>query len=220
MGSSAIAFLVFTLLTAHQVSQVTSSDPDPLQDFCVTDTNSNIFINGFPCRDPKSVIPQHFKTSVLRVAGNTSASPMGSSVTLTTPKNMPGLNTQGITFARTDIAGGGLVPPHVHPRASEIVFVIKGEVLVGFVDTSNKLFSQKLEEGDTFVFPRGLVHFLYNVGHSPVLTISGLNSQNPGASLIPMATFASHPQIPSQVLQKAFQISGHEVESIRKSLGG
>jgi hypothetical protein len=55
---------------------------------------------------------------------------------------------QGMVISLFDFAKGGLIPPHVHPRASEIAFVIKGGLLVGFVDTSNKLFTQILEIGD------------------------------------------------------------------------
>ncbi|KAJ6927664.1 germin-like protein 9-3 [Populus alba x Populus x berolinensis] len=33
---------------------------------------------------------------------------------------------------------------------------------VGFVDTTNKLFTQTLQAGDMFIVPKGLVHFQYN----------------------------------------------------------
>eukprot|EP01018_Ginkgo_biloba_P022793 Gb_17655 [translate_table: standard] len=213
-----IVFLVLTTLPRLPVMEC--ADPDPVQDFCVADTNSTVFVNGVPCVNPSTAVAAQFKTSALGVAGNTSANPFGFNVTLTTAKNMPGLNTQGLALARIDLAKGGLVPPHIHPRASEITFVIKGHLLVGFVDTSNKLFSQNLEAGDAFVFPRAQVHFLLNVGDSAALTISGLNSQNPGVQIIPLATFTSKPNIPPAVLTKAFKISTEHVEKIRKNLGG
>jgi quercetin dioxygenase-like cupin family protein len=179
---------------------------------------SSLFLNGFPCTNPSTVMASHFKTSALGVPGNTSANPFGFNVTLTTAKNLPELNTQGMALARTDFAKGGLVPPHIHPRASEITFVVRGVVLVGFVGTSNKLFTQNLNVGDVFVFPKAQLHFLLNLGDSTAITISGLNSQSPGAQIVPLAAFGSKPEIPPVVLEKAFQISSEEVEKIRKNL--
>ncbi|XP_010255423.1 PREDICTED: germin-like protein subfamily 1 member 1 [Nelumbo nucifera] len=201
------------------------ADPDPLQDFCVASTSTSttsqpFFVNGAPCINPAQALPVHFMTSVLSKPGNTSANPFGFNVTLTNTRNLPGMNTQGLTMARIDIAANGLVPPHSHPRASEVTFLLKGNLLVGFVDTSNRLFTQQLREGDSFVFPRGLIHFLYNLQSSPALCVSGLNSQNPGAQLAAIATFATNPSILNDVLKKAFQVSEKDVARIRKNLGG
>jgi len=94
-------------------------------------------------------------------------------------------------------------------------------LLVGFVDTSNRVFTQNLRPGESFVFPKGLVHFLFNSdSREPAIAISGLNSQNPGAQIASLATFASKPPIPDDILKKAFQISKGEVETIRRNLGG
>jgi quercetin dioxygenase-like cupin family protein len=215
--SSALPLLLIVALT---VTRVKCADPDPLQDFCVADTTSKFFLNGFPCMNPSTVTASHFKTSALGVPGNTSANRFGFNVTLTSVKNLPGFNTQGMAIARTDFAKGGLVPPHVHPRASEIAFVVKGRLLVGFVDTANKLFTQILEAGDVFVFPRAQIHFLFNAGNSTAITIAGLNSQSPGAQIVPLAVFGSTPEIYPAVLQKAFKISSDEVAKIRKNLIG
>jgi len=215
-----LALPLLLILAPLKITQVRCSDPGPLQDFCVADTTSKLFLNGFPCKDPSTVMASQFKTSALGVPGNTSANPFGFNVTLTTAKNLPGLNTQGMAIARIDFAKGGVVPPHIHPRASEITFVVKGQLVVGFVDTSNKLFTQNLEAGDVFVFPRAQLHFLFNVGKSTALAISGLNSQNPGAQVMPLAVFGSKPEIFPAVLKKAFKISSEEVEKIRKNLIG
>ncbi|KAL5974296.1 hypothetical protein ACLOJK_030960 [Asimina triloba] len=199
------------------------SDPDPLQDFCVADTKSPqmLFLNGAPCIDPALAVSAHFKTSTLASPGNTRANPFGFNVTLTNAKNLPGSNTQGLAMARIDVAPSGLVPPHSHPRASEITTVVRGTLLVGFVDTSNRFFTKQLLPGESFVFPKAMTHFLYNLDPtSPALAISGLNSQNPGAQLAALATFASKPAIPDEVLKIAFQISEQEVLRIRKNLGG
>ncbi|KAK3223203.1 hypothetical protein Dsin_010228 [Dipteronia sinensis] len=197
------------------------ADPEPLQDYCVADTKSTFFINGAPCINPKFVVSSHFATSALAKRGKTSGSQFGSNVTLTNTANLPGLNTMGLTLARIDIDGNGIVPPHSHPRASEVTICLEGALLVGFVDTSNRLFTQQLRPGESFVFPKGLIHFLFNLDSSkPALAVSGLSSQNPGDQISSLAAFTSKPSMPDDILKKAFQINGQDVSKIRKNLGG
>ncbi|XWS34888.1 hypothetical protein CRYUN_Cryun21dG0075700 [Craigia yunnanensis] len=209
-------FLGLTLLLGFA-----KPDPDPLQDYCIADTKSPLFLNGASCLNPSLALSSHFTTSALAKPGNTKANPFGFSVTLTTLANLPGINTMGLTMARVDIAANGLVPPHSHPRASEVTICLQGVLLVGFVDTSNRLFTQQLRPGDSFVFPRGLIHYLYNLdSRHPALAVSGLSSQNPGAQIASRAAFLSNPLIPNEILEKAFQISSKDVAKIRKNLGG
>ncbi|GLJ05240.1 hypothetical protein SUGI_0014400 [Cryptomeria japonica] len=198
-----------------------SADPDALQDFCVADTSSStVFMNGLPCINSSEASAEHFTTSILSTQGNTSGNPFAVSVTSTRAGVLPGINTLGIIMARVDFAVGAVLPPHTHPRASEIIFVLEGKLRVGFVDTTNKLFSADIKTGDVFVFPKALIHFVENMGNSPASVIAALNSQAPGNSVVPLATFASNPAIPSNVLAKSFQINDLQVQTIRKNLGG
>ncbi|GLJ06779.1 hypothetical protein SUGI_0047970 [Cryptomeria japonica] len=198
-----------------------SADPDALQDYCVADTDSSaIFINGLPCLSPSQTSVKHFTTSALGKPANSSGNPLGFGVISTTPQILPGINTLGISITRGDIDVGGVVPPHTHPRATEIIYIMHGKLVVGFVDSSNKLFSQTVNTGDVFLFPKGTLHFLYNVGVSRASLIAAFNSQNGGVAVTPFVTFAANPGIPPQVLSKAFQISLQEVNKIRKGLGG
>ncbi|KAH7856376.1 hypothetical protein Vadar_000705 [Vaccinium darrowii] len=210
-------FLIVTLFPG-----LVKPDPDPLQDYCIADSTKpqSLSINGAPCLDQSTTLPSHFTTSALSKQGNV-ANLFGFNVTLTNAANLPGVNTQGLTMARVDLAANGIVPPHSHPRASEVTICLQGSILVGFINTSNFLYTQNLRQGDSFVFPKGLVHFLYNMDPvSPALAVSGLNSQNPGAQMVSLATFATKPATPNAVLEKAFQISGQDMARIRKNLGG
>ncbi|CAL0311935.1 unnamed protein product [Lupinus luteus] len=196
-------------------------DPDPIQDYCIADNTNTFFINGVPCINPKQASSSHFVTSALSKSGNTSSNKFGFSVTSTNTVNLPGLNTLGLVLVRVDIEGNGIVPPHSHPRASEVTICLKGQLLVGFIDTMNRVFTQNLKPGESFVFPKGLIHFLFNRDSKrPALALSGLNSQNPGVQLASVATFASKPPIPDPILQKAFQISDKELDMMRRNLGG
>ncbi|XP_022151691.1 germin-like protein subfamily 1 member 7 [Momordica charantia] len=194
-------------------------DPSPLQDFCVAinDDRSPVFVNGKFCKDPKFVVANDFLFQGLNIPGNTE-NPNGSNVTLVNVDKLPGLNTLGISLARIDYAPYGLNPPHTHPRATEILVVVEGTLLVGFVTSNpdNKLFTKLLYKGDVFVFPIGLIHFQFNVGRTPALAFAGLGSQNPGAITIANAVFGSNPPISVDVLTKAFRLNEDVVTYLQR----
>ncbi|XP_059444416.1 germin-like protein subfamily T member 2 [Corylus avellana] len=191
------------------------ADPDPLQDFCVADLGSSASVlNGFPCKPASNVSSDDFFFDGLSKEGNTT-NIFGSNVTAGSVVTFPGLNTLGISINRVDFAIGGVNPPHSHPRATETVLVISGQVLVGFVTTGNVYFSKVLTAGQIFVIPRGLVHFQKNVGPGKALAFTSFNSQLPGAAIVPLNLFASTPLIPNDVLTKTFQVGDDVVNSIK-----
>jgi quercetin dioxygenase-like cupin family protein len=213
--------LLPSLLTLALLLGSTKADPHPLQDYCIADTSKPFYLNGAPCIDPKLAASSHFTTAALSKPGNTKATPYGFSVKVTNVTNLPGLNTMGLTMARVDLDPNGLVPLHSHPRASEVTICIKCSLLVGFVNTSNYVFTQLLRPGESFVFPRGLIHFLYNMETmDSALAVSGLSSQSPGTQIAAFAAFTSKPSMPDEVLKKSFQISNQDVTRIRRNLGG
>ncbi|KAL6181372.1 hypothetical protein ACLB2K_048027 [Fragaria x ananassa] len=215
-SATAAAFALLALATFHLVS---ASDPSSLQDFCVALKNTDVFVNGKFCKDPKLVTEDDFFFSGLRMPGNTS-NEVGSKVTPANVEQIAGLNTLGISLARIDYApNGGLNPPHTHPRASEFLMVMEGTLYVGFVtsnsDNGNKLFTKVLYPGDVFVFPVGLIHFQFNIGKVNAVAIAGLSSQNPGVITIANAVFGSKPPIKLDVLTKAFQVENNVVEYLQ-----
>ncbi|PON50312.1 Germin [Parasponia andersonii] len=191
-------------------------EPSPLQDFCVADPASPARVNGQPCLDSKLANASHFSFKGIHVLGNTS-NPQGSKVTPVTVVQIPGLNTLGISLARIDYAPWGVVPPHTHPRATEILTVLEGSLSVGFVTSNpnNQLISTVLQKGDVFVFPVGLVHFQRNIGNGNAVSLSALSSQNPGVITIANAVFGSKPAIDTDVLIKAFQVDKSIVSSLQ-----
>ncbi|GKV45520.1 hypothetical protein SLEP1_g52591 [Rubroshorea leprosula] len=156
------------------------ADPGNLQDTCPTGPQT-MFINGLLCKNPVNISASDFKSTKLRDAGNTKNS-LGSAVSIATDIDFPGLNTLGLSTARTDLEVAGLVTPHSHPRATEMFFLYNGSVMAGFIDTNNKVFRTLMKAGDVIVFPRGLFHFCYNVGSEFATAYSVLNSQNPGVT--------------------------------------
>ncbi len=204
-----MAFLVLQIALSPMTAM--ASDADPEQDFCVGIVASTTIVNGLVCKNPATVTVNDFVFDGLATAGNT-ANGAGSAVTPAFAAQFPGLNTLGISLARLDFAVGGLVAPHTHPRATEILIVIEGSLLVGFVSTSQQLFATTVNVGDVFVFPRGLLHFELNVGTGPAFAIAALNSQNPGVQAQPAALFGSG--IEDAVLEKAFGLTAAQVKQI------
>ncbi|KAB2003216.1 hypothetical protein ES319_D11G116100v1, partial [Gossypium barbadense] len=142
-----------------------ASDPDHLQDFCVADKTSRINGNGYPCKNAVNVTEVDFFFGGLAnsaVINNL----VGSVITTANVEKIPGLNTLGVSLARIDYQPDGLNPPHTHPRASKIIFVLDGEL-------------------------DGLVHYQKNNGVKPASVIAGFNSQFPGTQSIATTLFTS-----------------------------
>ncbi|KAK4589583.1 hypothetical protein RGQ29_020235 [Quercus rubra] len=213
------SFLVTMDIFALASSLASAYDPSPLQDFCVAINNfkSGVFVNGNFCKDPTQVIANDFFFSGLNIPGNT-RNRNGLNITLVNVDNLAGLNTLGISLARIDYAPYALNPPHTHPRGTEILVVIEGTLLAGFVTSDpNKLFTKVLNKGDVFIFPIGLIHFQINIGETAALAFASFNSQNPGLITITNAVFGSNPPINPDVLIKAFQLDKGVVEYLQKA---
>ena len=236
LPSSSILLVALSLVVALCITApaqlVRAADEDPLQDFCVADANAAVTINGRTCKPAGDVTAQDFTSTLLRAppaaatydSYYTSGSngSKAANVTLASVANFAGLNTQGLSIARIDFPpNGGLNQPHVHPRATEVLFLVQGTLTVGFVSTApnNTLFQATLYPGDLFIFPRGLVHFQINLDKkNRALAIAALNSQNPGVSQLAPALFAANPPLPGIVLQNTFGIEQSEVDALTASV--
>ncbi|KAM3219379.1 Nectarin-1 [Capsicum chinense] len=204
--------VVIMALLAINSDKACAGDPDMLQDLCVADLTSTTKLNGFPCKNV--FFAADFGSLVLSRPGATNNT-FGSLVTAANVLGIPGLNTLGVSMARIDYAPGGINAPHIHPRATEMIYVLQGQLDVGFITTANVLIAKRIVQGEVFVFPRGLVHFQKNNGAVPAAVIAGFNSQLPGTQSIATTLFGSSPPVPSDVLAQAFQIGTMQVEQIK-----
>ncbi|EMS62335.1 Germin-like protein 1-3 [Triticum urartu] len=119
-----------------------AGDPDMLQDFCVADYKSldgPLRLNGFPCKRPENVTADDFFSAALAFPGNT-GNPVGSMVTAANVEKLPGLNTLGVSLSRVDYAPWGVNPPHTHPRATEIIYMLEGSLDVGTASLAVAMF--------------------------------------------------------------------------------
>ncbi|XP_055814879.1 nectarin-1-like [Solanum dulcamara] len=204
--------VVLMALLAINSDKACAGDPDMLQDICVADLTSTIKVNGFSCKNAFSAAD--FSSMVISKPGATNNT-FGSLVTGANVLNIPGLNTLGVSLARIDYAPGGINPPHLHPRATEMIYVLQGQLDVGFITTANVLVAKRIVQGEVFAFPRGLVHFQKNNGHMPAAVIAGFNSQLAGTQSIATTLFAASPSVPDDVLAQAFQIGTMQVRQIK-----
>ncbi|XXG65874.1 hypothetical protein AAC387_Pa05g3474 [Persea americana] len=211
------AHILLLVLLSLTSTLIHSYDPSPLQDICVADLKSAVFVNGNVCKDPKLANADDFFFEGLDKPGDTSNN-AGSAVTPVFVNQIAGLNTLGISLVRIDYAPNGETSPHTHPRATEILTVLEGTLYAGFVlsnQNNNTLISKVLNKGDVFVFPIGLIHFQANIGHIPAVAIAALNSQNPGIITIANSVFGSYPPISDKVLAKAFQVDKKIIDYLR-----
>ncbi|CAL2239637.1 unnamed protein product [Prunus armeniaca] len=203
--------VLFVILLNSYV--IRASDPDPVQDFCIANTESASHANQ--CKNSSLVTVEDFIYAGIKVPGK--FGPTGLSGVSVNSNVFPGLNTLGMSLVRADFEVGGVNVPHFHPRATEIAFVLEGTIYSGFVDTNNKVFAKVIEKGEVMVFPRGLVHFQMNVGDTPATILGSFDSQNPGSQRIPAAIFGSG--IKEKLLEKAFGMTSKEISKLKKKLG-
>ncbi|PWZ33756.1 Germin-like protein 1-3 [Zea mays] len=221
LATTSLLAAVLLALAAPSVA----GDPDMLQDICVADYKSlqgPLRLNGFPCKRPENVTADDFFSNALASPGST-GNALGSAVTPADVRTLPGLNTLGVSVSRIDYAPWGVNPPHVHPRATEVIFVLQGSLDVGFVDATatatggSRLYARAVGAGEVFVFPRGLVHYQRNSGGSPAAVLSAFDSQLPGTQPVAEALFGASPPVPTDVLARSFQVDGGLVEAIRSN---
>uniref|UniRef100_A0A7N0V0X3 Germin-like protein n=1 Tax=Kalanchoe fedtschenkoi TaxID=63787 RepID=A0A7N0V0X3_KALFE len=129
----------------------------------------------------------------------------------------PALNGQSVGMAVLQFPVGTVNPPHTHPRSAELLFLVEGSLQVGFVDTTNKLYTQSLQLGDAFIFPKGLVHFQYNAdANVPAVAISAFGSAAAGTVSVPGTIFNT--TIDDTILAKSFKTDVATIQKLKAGL--
>ncbi|KAG8502738.1 hypothetical protein CXB51_000636 [Gossypium anomalum] len=125
-------------------------------------------------------------------------------VTKATMAEFPALNGQSVSYAVLQYLVGSVNHPHTHPCATELLFLTYGMLEVGFVDTTNKLFTQRLQAGDIFVFPKGLVHYQFNCAENDsAIVVLAFGSATAGTVSVPSTVLATG--IDDNILAKSFK---------------
>ncbi|KNA08808.1 hypothetical protein SOVF_159240 [Spinacia oleracea] len=182
-------------------------------DFCVGDTTLPRGPQGYACKDPANVTTDDFVFTGFR-GERTTTNMFRYNVTLAFVNQFPALNGLGISMARLDFGVGGVIPVHSH-RTSEIITVIRGSIIAGFIDASNTAYYRRLEVGDVMIFPQSMLHFQINVGTTPATAIVSLNGANPAVQFTMDSLFAGN--LPANIAEQITLLSNEEVTRMRRS---
>lgn len=151
---------------------------------------------------------EDFVIEVLGLSGNNGE---GGTVQARESPNTPSMVGQGIALSLFTVDEGGQNLIHYHPRATELLYVIKGTIEVGFTTTTGRLIVNTIKEGQATIFPRALLHFQRNIGTGTAQYISMLNSENPGVMSFPRTLFT----LPSDILSQAFRTKLSKISEIQ-----
>ncbi|PNT68692.1 putative germin-like protein 9-2 [Brachypodium distachyon] len=200
-----LVFALLSLLSAAPLAIVLAGDPDILTDFVIP-ANAN----------PANITGDFFTYTGFRVSSST---PITSSFTVTkaTMMEFPALNGQSVSYARLTFPPGSVNPAHAHPRSAELLLVVDGALSVGFVDAAaGRLYTQDLAAGDMFVFPKGTVHYQYNMGGQDAVALSAFGSAAAGLVSVPVAVFETG--IDDAVLAKSFKTDEATIQKLKAGL--
>ncbi|XP_057781986.1 germin-like protein 9-3 [Salvia miltiorrhiza] len=205
MDSHIPTLLITTLLLSISPKPVLGGDPDILTDFIAPPNSPPPNATFFTFSGFRSLVaaPVPAKFQVVKA----------------TMEQFPALNGQSVSYAALLYPPASANPVHTHPRAAELLFLTQGELEVGFVDSANKLYTQTLQAGDMFVFPKGLVHFQYNAdAQVPAFAVSAFGSAAAGTVSLPNALFNS--TVDDTVLALSFKTDVATIQKIKAGLKG
>ena len=160
----------------------------------------------------------------------------GGRILVATEKNFPLLVGENIAGAVAFIEPCGMNSPHTHPRATEFLTVVEGELEVGFVMENglfaaaakdiNALafpFNTTLKQFEATIFPQGSIHFQFNPTCERSIFVAALNSADPGTSQIAQNFFTLDEEIVDIALgvtggQRVNKLDPSSVDQFRKNL--
>ncbi|CAB4313799.1 unnamed protein product [Prunus armeniaca] len=201
--TSTLKFFSLLISSFAIVQMATAGDPDIITDFIAP---------------PNGTVDGNFFTYTgFRVLVGGVPPPTAFKVLKATLAEFPALDGLSVSYAVLEFPSGTTNPPHTHPRSAELLFLIDGTLEVGFIDTKNNLFTQTLQAGDLFVFPKGLVHFQYKAdAQNPALAVSAFGSANAGTVSLPNTLFTT--DIDDNVLAISFKTDVATIQKLKAGL--
>jgi len=125
----------------------------------------------------------------------------GGNLTLANIANFPALFANGVAMAIGQMEPCGMNTPHTHPRATEFLYLVNGQMEVGFIEENGARFvTNTMTQGQGTVFPKGSIHYQINVGCEPLTFVAALNDEDPGASQAAQRFFGLPPDVVAATL--------------------
>ena len=130
----------------------------------------------------------------------------------------PALSGIGIAFSLAMLEPCGVILPHLHPRGSKGIYVIKGKsLLVGFIQENRaQVILNTISTGHATVVPRGAIHFVQNLECTTATQLSAYNYEDPGLLTLGLSLF----RFPNGPLSAAFGENDNDIDSLRKQIPG
>lgn len=108
----------------------------------------------------------------------------------------------------------GVVLPHIHPRASQSYYILKGKFEVGFIEENGSYFiGETIEEGQGTIVPQGSIHYFINTGCTNASLVAVANSEDPGRIDIATSFFGV---LPKSIVNAA--LGGQKVDIDKKKI--
>ncbi|TVU05620.1 hypothetical protein EJB05_48789, partial [Eragrostis curvula] len=188
------------------------------QDFCVANLLQSQTPSGYPCKPELLVTSNDFVNHGLAEPGLL-IPPFKTRLASALVTQFPAVNGLGISATRFDVLPGGVVPMLTHPGATELLLVVEGQMIAGFVSADrNQVYIKALEKGDLFVFPQGLLHFQYNPANTTAVGFSAYSSSNPGLQIVDWALFKNN--LASKIINNVTFIDFPEIRRLKALFGG
>lgn len=154
---------------------------------------------------------------------------MGGRIILAHEDNFPILVDQGIATAVAFLNPCGMNSPHTHPRATEFLTVVQGQVTTGMMlengflpnPQTGALTTEITTTLNTFegtVFPMGSIHYQFNDNCAPATFVATLNSADPGTSQIAQNFFFENERVVNITLGQPREIDGGNIAQFRSML--
>ncbi|KAE9619545.1 hypothetical protein Lal_00041795 [Lupinus albus] len=185
-------------------------------DFCVADVKAAQNPSGYPCKPPATVTVDDFVFSNF-VPGKNNI--FNFSFNPANVDNFPAINGLGLSFARFDIEEGGVVPMHTHADATEVIVALQGNLTAGFISSdSNTVFIKTISDGNILVIPKGLLHFVLNVGKGKGSANVIFTSVKPSVQLFNLALFGNN--LESAIVEKTTFLDHAQVQKLKAQFKG
>ncbi|KAM0718096.1 hypothetical protein Q7P37_006428 [Cladosporium fusiforme] len=162
---------------------------------------------------------------------NAPAGGEGGRILVANEDNFPFLVGEGIAGAVAFLEPCGMNSPHTHPRATEFLTVVEGELVTGFVlengffkDAAKEInalafpFNTTLNRFEATIFPQGSIHFQFNPTCERAIFVASLNSADPGTSQVAQNFFTLDQDIVDITLGPKNKIDPSNVDKFRANL--
>ncbi|KAF2134591.1 RmlC-like cupin [Dothidotthia symphoricarpi CBS 119687] len=127
----------------------------------------------------------------------------------------PALAGQGISISLLTLGPCSMLPPHLHPRATNLVTAISGNTTSYMIGENGvRTVKVNLIPMRMTIFPRASLHVMQNNGCEPSVLISALNSEDSGTLNILNSLWT----IPRDIIQAAFGNAGLDTEDLGESI--